>query len=485
MTEQLSVSRGAHEDSSRLPRRLGAVALAFIFFAFNAPLAALAGFLQPAIAFGNGLGAPVAFIAAGALLLVFQIGCLAMSRKMKSPGPFYCYVAEGLGKGPALAGSILAAIAYILFAVSGYIFLGLVTVSMLDQLVGNHFLPWQVWGIIGFAIVTVLNLLRIDLSARVIAVCVIIEMVFVVLYQFAVMGKGGPEGYAPEVFTLSEFFSGNPALAILFALNTMIGIEAMAVYREEVIDPNRTVPRAAYSAIGFIAVFYAFAAYAYIVAVGPSNVIYEARNAPVESVLGTFQSYIGGFVSTLVAVFLVTSQLTASNSVQGSSIRYLYSFGHDRILPKALGRVHHRLGSPHIAVAASIVVCLVIYLTMIIFSDDVVLLYGALGGFGILSLLPLLLTTCIAVIVFFRRNPGTESIWKTLVSPTAALIGFALVIVFAFLHLDLMVGNKLVGIAFASTLLVLIAAGILGAQWLKRHRPEAYRRLGRQADDLD
>ncbi|GGF33840.1 amino acid transporter [Subtercola lobariae] len=453
--------------------------MAFIFIAFNAPLAVLAGYLQPAIAFGNGIGAPVAFLAAGALLLLFEVGILAISRHMKTPGAFYTLIAQGLGKPAAVAGSFLATIAYIFYAVSGYVFLGLITETLVTNVFGSS-LPWQVWGLIGFAVVTVLNLLRVDLSIKAVAVFVSLEIIIVAVYEASVMIKGGPEGYSPSSFLPSEFLSANPGIAVLFALNTMIGIEAMAVFREEVKKPEKTVPRAAYGAIIFTALFFALAAFAYIVAVGPSQVVDDARNAPVDSVISSIQVYLGGFVATLVSVLLVTSQLAAANSVQGASVRYLYSMGRDRILPSGLGRVHRKLGSPWIAVLASIGICLAIYLILIGFSKDVVLIYGAFGGFGTICILLLFLGTIAAIIAFFRRRPGLESTWKSLIAPALAGIGFAAVLVLVLTNLDLVLGIPNIGPICAIGLIVITVAGIVLALWLRNHRPDVYSKIGRQ-----
>lgn len=471
-------------ETDKLPRSLNAFGLAVIFVAFGCPLAVLAGYLQPVIAFGNGVGAPVAFLAAGALLVIFQVGCLSMARHMKSPGAFYCYVAEGVGKPAALAGSFLANIAYIMFAVSGYVYLGLITVSTMTQLFGTQVLPWQVWGLIGFAVVTVLNLLRVDLSARVVAVFVVIETAIVALYILVVGVKGGPEGYSPASFAPTQVLSGGFGLAVLFALLTLIGVEAMAVFREEVKDPDRTVPRAAYGAITFIAIFFAAAAWAYIVAVGPSQAVDNARNAPVDSVINSIQSYIGSFVATLVSVLLVTSQLASCNSVQGASVRYFFTLGHDRVLPARLGRVHPRLQSPHVAVLVSIAISLALYLGLLAASRDVVLIYGALGGLGVMCMLPLMIGTCVAVILFFRRNPGKENIWKALIAPALALLGLIAVMIFVFLNLELLVLSATAGVYCALALLVVIAIGVVLAMWLRRHRPDVYQRIGRQAEVL-
>ncbi|MEV5650635.1 APC family permease [Nocardia sp. NPDC052254] len=471
------------QERHRLPRTLNTFTLGFIFVAFAAPLSVLAGWLQPAIAFGNGIGAPAAFLAAGALFLLFQVGTLAMSRRMKRPGAFYTYIAEGIGKPAALAGSFLALAAYITMTVSGYVYTGVIIGNLMKQVAGSPLLPWQVWGLVVFAIVTVLNLLRIDLSAKAVAVGVILEIIIVAAYEAVVLIKGGPEGYSPASFSPMEFLGGSPGLAVLFALSTLTGLEALAVFREEVRDPQRTVPRAAYGAITFTTLFFALAAWSYIIAIGPSHVIDDARNAPVDSFTGSVETYMGGFAPTLVAVLLVTSQLAAVNSGQATAIRYLYTLGHDRVLPSGLARVHTRLGSPYVAVMVSIGLCLAIYLSVQASSDNAALIYGIVGGFGTIFLLPLLLGTCASVILFFKKNPGHgENAWKSWIAPGLAFVGLATVLIFALTNLELMVGNQIVGMLGALGLILIIAVGVAAALWFKKNRPDAYDRIGRQVD---
>ncbi|MFP3458104.1 APC family permease, partial [Psychrobacter sp. SIMBA_152] len=53
-------------------------------------------------------------------------------------------------------------------------------------------------------------------------------------------------------------------LALLFAVGNFFGFEATVVYREEVRNPNTTIPRATYLAVVGIGLFYALAAWAYV-----------------------------------------------------------------------------------------------------------------------------------------------------------------------------------------------------------------------------
>src|ERR1700751_5381048 len=76
---------------------------------FNTPLA---------VGYGNGLGAPAAFIFATVVLTIFSVGYVAMSRKVTTAGGFYSYLSHGLGREPGLGSGFAAVIAYSVFEAS-------------------------------------------------------------------------------------------------------------------------------------------------------------------------------------------------------------------------------------------------------------------------------------------------------------------------------------------------------------------------------
>ena len=65
--------------------------------------------------------------------------------------------------------------------------------------------------------------------------------------------------------------------AILFAILSFIGFEATAVFRDEAKDPDRTIPRATYIALGSIGAFYAVSSWLLISANGESTVVAAAE----------------------------------------------------------------------------------------------------------------------------------------------------------------------------------------------------------------
>ncbi len=62
-------------------------------------------------------------------------------------------------------------------------------------------LPWWVWTYVGIALVAVLGYRRVDLSAKVLAVLVVLEYLVVLVIDAAILVKGGDSGLSAVPFT--------------------------------------------------------------------------------------------------------------------------------------------------------------------------------------------------------------------------------------------------------------------------------------------
>jgi amino acid transporter len=63
-----------------LSGKLGTFDIVFTVLAHNAPLTVVTGMIALVMSLGNGLGAPVAFVVAGGLMVNFAIGLTRMSK---------------------------------------------------------------------------------------------------------------------------------------------------------------------------------------------------------------------------------------------------------------------------------------------------------------------------------------------------------------------------------------------------------------------
>ncbi|BCW45065.1 hypothetical protein StoSoilB5_22490 [Arthrobacter sp. StoSoilB5] len=90
----------------------------------------------------NQLGAPTAYLAAGALILVFAVGFTSMGRHLPNPGAFYACITAGLGKPLGLGASFLAVVSYFFILVGGYAFGGISLEALVTDVLGGPEVPW-------------------------------------------------------------------------------------------------------------------------------------------------------------------------------------------------------------------------------------------------------------------------------------------------------------------------------------------------------
>jgi amino acid transporter len=447
--------------------------------AFNAPIATMAGFMQLSIGYGNGVGAPVSFLVAGAILLMFSAGFVGMSHYIDNPGAFYKFVIAGLGKSWGLAGAFMATTAYLLLCIGAYFYLGYISVDFVTRTFGDPIFSWEIWTLIFLGIITTLGLMRIDLSVKILGALVLLEVAMVALWQLAVIWQGGPEGYAPESFAASQIMSGSPGLGILFAMLTMVGVESAACFRDETKDPEKSVGRATYIGIAFLAVFYCIGNWAYIVTQGPSHAVQNALNTPVESYFASVEHYLGNVFAHATSLIVVTSQIISINAVQGAASRYLHSLGRSGILPARLGGVHQRLQSPHVAVLTVAAMSLVAFAVVFAFGVKPVAAYAGLTGMGIYVLLPLLVGTSISVIAFYRKNTHHKaSAWIRVIAPFLSAVALAVLFVLTTLNLKVLVGTEVMVVVSIVAVAAVPICGWCLALGYRRYRPVVYAAIG-------
>ena len=118
MTENATATRSQH-----LSGHLGTVGVVFMVVAAAAPLTVIGGNMPLAMGLGNGAGAPVGFLIAALVLLVFSIGFVTMTPYVPEAGAFFSYVTVGLGKriGTGIAAVALIAYTAIQVGIYGYI----------------------------------------------------------------------------------------------------------------------------------------------------------------------------------------------------------------------------------------------------------------------------------------------------------------------------------------------------------------------------
>ncbi|MEH3075480.1 MAG: APC family permease [Quadrisphaera sp.] len=458
--------------AERLTGRLGVGSIVFMVVAAAAPLTVVAGSVPIGIANGNGAAYPAMYAVAAMVLALFAVGFTAMTRHVSNAGAFYSYVGVGLGRSAGLGSAFVALTSYVTVQGAVYAYLGYATGELVSSWVGLA-LPWWAWALAGVAVCGWLGHRHIELSGRVLGVLLLAEIAIVLVLDAAVVLRGGADGagLSTALVEPSQLLSGAPAFGLMFAVAGFIGFEATAVFRDEARTPERTIPLATYVALAVIGVFYTLSAWAVVSAYGDEEAVAVAASDPGAMVANAAQRYLGTAASDVLQVLLLTSLLAAVLSFHNVLARYVFSLAKAQVLPAAAGASHARHGSPHVAsLATSLVGAALLVICAVAGLDPVMEVFTWLSGLATVGIIALMLLTCIAVIVFFRRTRADRRLWHTLVAPALGLVGLGGALALVVVNLPLLMGGSVV-LGVGAGVLLLAA---LGAGWvLAAARPAA------------
>jgi amino acid transporter len=436
MADQAVGAPSAH----KLSGSLGVPSIVFMVVAAAAPLTVIAGVVPIGFLVGNGAGFPAMFVVAALILLLFAFGFTAMTRSVPKAGAFFTYIAHGLGRPSGLAGAYLALLCYLAVEVGVFGYVGAATRDAILRADGPE-ITWWVFSAIIIAAVGALGFRHIELSSKVLAILLVLEISIVLLVSLAVVFSGGKSGLDAKPFDPDLVTSGSPSLALMFAIAGFIGFEATAIFRDEAHDPDRTVPRATFLAVIIIGVFYAFSSWALVMAWGSDEVVAAAAEDPAGFVVNTAMNELGTFGEVAVTVLLITSVFAAALSFHNIIARYLHTMSTAGLLPKPLAGVHGRHRSPSAASLTTTLVaagCLAI--CIVAGMDPYLKIFAWFVGVGSLCIIILMAATCLAVIRYFRGRDG-ESQLRVLVAPLLGLVGLATVAVVTAKNFPLLVGD--------------------------------------------
>ncbi len=137
----------------------------------------------------------------------------------------------------------------------------------------------------------------------------------------------------------------NSWAAIAFA---MTGMEAAGMMAAEIKNPARSIPRAAWIASTFVALFYILSTISLLVVMTPGKINEINGLAQVTAAAG---AEIGAPWLVFLIVIAVLLNVVGSFGGLGTSVsRMPFAAGVDHLLPEPFGRVHPRWHTPHVAI---------------------------------------------------------------------------------------------------------------------------------------
>lgn len=442
------------EDGKLRKGRLGVAGIVFFVVAASAPMAGMTGTVPVAAVLGDGVAVPGAFVFVGLILLLFSVGFTAMSHKVTNAGAFFAYVGKGLGVNMGVAASFVSVLAYMSVQFCIYGFFGAM-MSLTFAPIGID-LPWFVWFLIGWVLVTTLSLFSVDVGAKFLGVLTSLEVLSMAVTAIVILINGGPEGLNFEAsFSPSNVFvggiTGTAGIALSFAFASFIGFESTAIYGEEAKDPKKTVRRATYWAVGIIAGLFALVSFAMMTGMGSSNAIDEILTRsdglanPAGVLFSLADQYVGPWMVVVMQVLILTSLFAGLLAFQNAGSRYFFAMSRGGVLPKRLSRTNGR-GAPSAGVwTMSIAGLIVVGLFAIFQLDPILNLFYWLSAVAVLAITLVEILVSIAVISYFMKNEGAN-VWQGKIAPALAAIGMALAMYLVVARFNLLSGTVADGV---------------------------------------
>ena len=293
--------------------------------------------LPAAMAAAAGHQAPLAYIAC-ALAMAAVVICFAeASSRVPTSGGSYGYVEAAFGP---LAGFV----AGVLLWLSSVLACGGIAAAFADgvaALAPAFHAPVLRAALIAIVIggLAWVNIRGASPAARFITVTTLVKLVPLLL--FLVIGAIALPGLAADTGTLPP--ADGFGRGVILALFAFCGMETPLGASGEVAEPQRTIPRALFFSMGFVALLYISIQ---IVADGLLGTRLPGSATPLADGIAVVSPALG-IVLLVGATF---SRLGWIASDLFGAPRVLFAFARDRLLPRSLARLHRRTHTPHIAI---------------------------------------------------------------------------------------------------------------------------------------
>lgn len=499
-----SIDVAQREDVHKLrPGAVGLIGVLFLSVTGAAPISAMLFNVPIAVGYGNGIGAPAGYLFAGVVLVIFGVGYVAMARKVTTAGGFYSFISHGLSRELGMATGFAMVAAYSVFEVSlvgGFAYFA----SLKAARYGLH-IEWYWFGFAMIALIAVLAYFDVRLSARVLGITLMCEVVSLIAYDLVIFighssgvsfasinpinaFKGLPGGH----FSGSAIAAGGAGIGIFFAFWSWVGWETAPNYGEESKDPKRNVPRALYISVIGLMVFYTLTSWAGIAGYHSiDEAAYVAQNNSANFYFMPAQHYGDLFLKDCLSWFIITGSFACGMAFHNATARYMYALGREGVLPRALGRTHPTHKSAHIASTTQSGLAALIILAFALFAsvdaklgaaDSVGYLqvYGLMALMGVVSILAIQALVSIAIFNYFRtHHQADHHWWKTIIAPVISTIGQIVILYLAIKNLAFL-GS---GYSYTKWLcwgdLLIFLVGLGYAFWVKAHDRAKYESIGR------
>jgi amino acid transporter len=263
---------------------------------------------------------------------------------------------------------VVALVSYNLLQIGIYGLFGIQAGAALDDLFGFT-APWWVIAAIAVVLVYILGALGIDVGAKVLVVLITLESGILAIMGVSIIAQGGANGLGLASFDPGNIFSSGMMAVLGICFAAFMGFESTALYRAEARDPQRTIPRATFAAVAFMALFYCFISWTVVQAFGQADVQASAGELGPGLFFVTIHQYVGGWAEHAMYALIVTSVYAAQLAFHNAINRYTFGMAESGVLPRVFARTN-RAGSPAFAGAVQSGLAMTVVLLFALFGLD-------------------------------------------------------------------------------------------------------------------
>lgn len=345
---------------------------------------------------------PLSYLVA-LVAMIFTAGSYAlMVKKFPVAGSAYTFSQQAFG---GLTGFMTGWVLLL-----DYLFIPMINFMILGFYVSTQFpsVPSQVFSVAALLLVLIVNVIGMNFVSKfngvLFSVSLAKTILFVIIAAKAAVGDPSAPGllepFVPGATGFEPILSGAAVLALSF-----LGFDAVSTLSEEAKNARRDIPRAIMLTTVIGGGLFIFVSWIGALAYHPENwdlipdsMINAAGVALMSELGGTWAP-----VLELITVFsAILACIGSGLAGQASVARILYSMGRDGTLPRPLGRLSRRFGTPVVAsitVSVFALACLFLTLEQAAFMIS----FGALAAFVMVNL------SVIRVYLFPKKGQANRS----------------------------------------------------------------------------
>jgi amino acid transporter len=286
--------------------------------------------------------APIAYLLGGLICLGVAIVLTQLAKQFTGAGGYFLYISRTLG--PRLGW--LTTWLYFLYDPVAIGVVCAFTGSLVHDTLKNQYgwnIPWWLIFAILVVCVTLITVLGISISVKVMLALAIFEVGVFVALMFSGFASPGKGGFNASSFNPSNIPSTHALyLGIVFTILALSGFESVAPLGEETENPKRNLPLAIVGSVVLVALFYMFVNWGVLIGEGTDNV----KNFTSADQIFELGRRLWGGAWIIILLATINSALAVCIAIQNATSRVLFDMGRVGALPSWLAKVHPKYKTP-------------------------------------------------------------------------------------------------------------------------------------------